>query len=120
VALGANTPTIASAPAGNVGMGWLKSVDFRFAWPITIRERFTIEPSVTAFNMFNFANFDTSVNSLSGILQATAGSSVNNVTAFSARCPTSTCRTADRVGPGSGVFSEGSPRELEFGLKFKF
>ena len=120
VALGANTPTIASAPAGNVGMGWLKSVDFRFAWPITIRERFTIEPSVTAFNMFNYANFDTSVNSLSGILQATAGTSVNNVTGFSARCPTGTCRAGDRIGPGSGVFSLGSPRELEFGLKFKF
>ena len=28
LALGAETPTIASAPAGNVGMGWLRSVDF--------------------------------------------------------------------------------------------
>lgn len=119
-ALGAQTPQIASAPSGNIGMAWLKSVDFRFAWPITIRERFTIEPSITAFNMFNYANFDTSVNSLSGILQATPGSSVNNVTGFSASCPAGTCRAADRVGPGSGVFSEGAPRELEFGLKFKF
>ncbi len=120
LALGAETPTIASAPAGNVGMGWLRSVDFRFAWPVTIRERFTIEPSITAFNMFNFANFDTSVNSLSGILQAAPGSSVNNVTGFSANCPSGTCRTGDRIGPGSGIFSLGSPRELEFGLKVRF
>jgi len=122
VALGAVTPTIANAPAGNVGMGWLRSVDARIAWPIKIRERFTIEPSFTAFNMFNFANFDSSVNSLSGILQATPGSSVNNVTAFSAAgCSTgTTARCGDRLGPGSGVFSLGSPRELEFGLKISF
>ena len=85
-----------------------------------IRERFTIEPSITAFNIFNFANFDTSVNSLSGILQAAPGSSVNNVTGFSTNCPTGTCRTGDRIGPGSGIFSLGSPRELEFGLKVRF
>lgn len=120
LALGAETPTIASAPAGNVGMAWLRSVDFHFAWPVVIRERFTIEPSITAFNIFNMANFDTSVNSLSGILQATPGSSVNNVTGFSTSCPTDTCRTSDRIGPGSGTFSLGSPRELEFGLKVKF
>ena len=120
VSLGAVTPTIADAPAGNVGMGWMRTVDFRFAWPIKIRERFTIEPSVTAFNVFNFANFDTSVNSLSGILQGSPGVSVNNVTGFSANCPTGTCRTGDRIGPGSGVFSLGSPREFEFGLKVRF
>jgi hypothetical protein len=125
-ALGAVTPTLDTAPAGNVGMGWLRSVDFRFAWPITLRERFVIEPSVTAFNMFNFANFDTSVNSLSGILQSSAlgvttpGVSVNNVVGFSTNCTTGNCRAGDRVGPGSGVFSLGSPRELEFGLKVKF
>ena len=124
LALGAVTPTIASAPAGNIGMGWLKSVDFRFAWPISLPEwaghQVTIEPSVTAFNMFNFANFDTSVNSLSGILQASPGNSVNNVIGFSGTCPTGNCRTGDRIGPGSGVFSLGSSRELEFGLKVRF
>lgn len=126
VALGAVTPTLDNAPAGNVGMGWLQSVDFRFAWPIKLRERFTLEPSITAFNLFNNANFDTSVNSLSGILQSSAigvtapGVSVNNVTAFSTNCPSGTCRTADRIGPGSGVFSLGAPRQIEFGLKISF
>jgi hypothetical protein len=107
-------------------MGWLRSVDFRFAWPIKLRERFTLEPSITAFNVFNNANFDTSVNSLSGILQSSAigvtapGVAVNNVTAFSTNCPSGTCRTADRIGPGSGVFSLGAPRQIEFGLKVSF
>jgi hypothetical protein len=125
-ALGAVTPTLDPAPAHNVGMGWLRQVDFRFAWPIKATERFTIEPSISAFNLFNNANFDTSVNSLSGILQSSAigitqpGVSVNNVTAFSSNCPSGTCRTADRVGPGSGVFSLGAPRQIEFGLKLSF
>jgi Carboxypeptidase regulatory-like domain len=119
-ALGAVTPTIADAPPGNVGMGWLRSVDFRFAWPIKLRERFTIEPSVTAFNILNFANFDSSVNSLSGILQASPGTSVNNVTGFSTNCPSGTCRGGDRLGPGSGTFALGAPRQIEFGLKVAF
>ena len=107
-------------------MGWMRSMDFHFAWPIKIRERFTIEPSVTAFNIFNFANFDTSSDSLSGILSSTTlgttapGVAVNSVTGFKANCPSGTCRAGDRLGPGSGVFALGAPRELEFGLKVKF
>ena len=126
VSLGAITPTLDAAPSGNVGMGWLRSVEFRFAWPIKVKERFTIEPSITAFNIFNFANFDTSSNSLSGILDssqigvAAPGVAVNNVTGFSANCPSGTCRAGDRIGPGSGVFSLGAPRQLEFGLKVSF
>jgi hypothetical protein len=125
-ALGAVTPTLDNAPAHNVGLGWLHSVDFRFAWPVKVTERFTVEPSVTAFNMFNNANFDTSVNSLSGILSSSAiainapGVAVNEVTGFSKNCTTGTCRSADRIGPGSGVFSLGAPRQIEFGLKLSF
>jgi hypothetical protein len=121
VSLGAVTPTIQPAPVGNVGMGWLKSVDLRFSWPITVKERLVIEPSFTAFNLFNFANFDNSVNQLSGILQANPGTSINAVTGFTSNCGSvATCRAGDRIGPGSGVFSLGSPRELEFGLKLRF
>jgi hypothetical protein len=125
-ALGAVTPTLDHAPQGNIGMGWLRSVDFRFAWPLKFKERFTVEPSITAFNIFNFANFDTSVNSLSGILDSSAlgvtapGVAVNNVIGFSSNCSAGNCRAGDRIGPGSGVFSLGSPRQLEFGLKLSF
>ncbi len=125
VSLGAVTPTLDTAPQGNIGMAWLRSVDFHFAWPIKIRERFTIEPSITAFNIFNFANFDTSSDSLSGILDSSQiavtapGVAVNDATAFTANC-TGTCRAGDRLGPGSGVFALGAPRELEFGLKLSF
>jgi hypothetical protein len=76
--------------------------------------------------MFNMANFDTSVNNLSGVLQSTEvgyaapGVAVNTVIGFSTNCSTGNCRAGDRIGPGSGVFSLGAPRELEFGLKVRF
>ncbi len=130
LALGAETPQLDNAPSGNIGMGWLRSMDFHFAWPISLPERWshqiTIEPSVTAFNIFNFANFDSSLNSLSGVLSSTSlgttapGVAVNSVTGFQANCPSGTCRAGDRLGPGSGVFALGAPRELEFGLKIRF
>ncbi len=119
--LGAVTPDVLSAPPGNVGPSWLKTVDLRLSWPFKFKERYTIEPSVSAFNIFNTANFDNSTNLLSGVLQATPGSSLNGTSSLAAGCTgSSTCRAADRIGPGSGVFSEGSPRELEFGLRLTF
>ena len=104
---------IALAPNGNVGLGWLKSFDLTFAWPIRIKERFTIEPSVSAFNIFNFANFDGPANKLLGILNnGTSSAFVNGAT--------STNRGSNRIGVGSGVFASGAPRQMEFGLKFSF
>lgn len=116
--LGAVTPNIVDAPAGNAGMGWLKSVDFGLAWDLKVKERFTLQPSFTAFNIFNFANFDGPTGQLDGKLDGTPGS-VNGTTGFASTCGT-TCRASDRTGPGSGVFSLGAPREIEFGLRVIF
>ena len=84
-----------------------------FAWPIKIKERFTIEPSVSAFNVFNFANFDGPTNKLLGILNGgTSAAFLNGAT--------SSNRASNRIGVGSGVFALGAPRQMEFGLKFVF
>ena len=109
-----NEPScVALAPSGNVGLGWLKSFDMTFAWPIKIKERFTIEPSVSAFNVFNFANFDGPTNKLLGILNGgTSAAFLNGAT--------SSNRASNRIGVGSGVFALGAPRQMEFGLKFVF
>jgi hypothetical protein len=118
-ALGGVMPNIANAPAGNVGLGWLKSVDLRLAWNYKIAERVSIQPSVTVFNAFNFANFDGPFNLPSGVLLGQPGFSINALTSQST-CPAATCRSGDRVAPGSGTFSLGAPRQLEFGLKITF
>jgi hypothetical protein len=41
-----------------VGLNWLHAFDFKRSWPIKVRERLAVEPSVGIFNLFNFANFD--------------------------------------------------------------
>jgi hypothetical protein len=82
-----------------------------YAYPIKIKESITIEPSVSAFNLFNFANFDQSSNKLGAILDGAPGDA-NGTTALN--------RISTRTGVGSGVFTLGGPRQMEFSLKISF
>ncbi|MGE5325149.1 MAG: carboxypeptidase regulatory-like domain-containing protein [Actinomycetota bacterium] len=108
-ALGGVLPTLDAPPAGNVGLGWLKTFDLKLSYPRKIGETFTIEPGISVFNAFNNANFDLPGNTLSGFLNSPG--SVNETTKAD--------RTT-RVTPGSGVFDLGAPRVIEFGLKLSF
>jgi hypothetical protein len=114
-ALGGVMPQLALPPAGQVGLGWLKTFDFKLAYPRRIGETFSIEPSVSIFNAFNNANFDAPGNTMSGVL-ALQG---DTTTTGTANTTTAANRTT-RVIPGSGVFDLGAPRVFEFGLKFQF
>ncbi len=107
--LGAITPLIQSAPLGNVGLSWLRTLDAALAWPIKVRENFTLQPRVSVFNLANFANFDGPNNSLLGILGGQAGQ-VNGPSAPG----------TNRIGIGSGIFTLGASRQMEFGLKITF
>ena len=113
-------PCINTAPAGNAGLGWLKSVDLRLAYQYKIKERITLQPAVTFYNGFNFANFDGPANLPSGVLGGNAGRNINALTPFSTAAGCQTCKTGTRITPGSGTFSLGAPRELEFALKVSF
>ena len=117
--LGAVKPFVAPPPPGAVGNGIFREVSMVLSWPIKITERFNIEPSVSAYNVFNLANFGR----LSGLLD-------NQVTPFApgstgpagqvngtAAGPT---RESVRIGTGSGVFAQASPRQMEFGLRLNF
>ena len=121
VALGAVADTVPLAPAGQIGMSWLRGTDMKFSWPIKIRERFSIEPSIGVFNTFNFANFNAPGATLTNVLDGSAGS-INGTTKD---CGTSTptCpggRDSIRTGLGTGVNGVGAPRQIEWGLKFTF
>jgi hypothetical protein len=109
--LGAVTDTLAPAQTGNLyANDWLRTFDLRFAVPISIKERVKLEPSINIFNLLNFANFaispDTRVN---GILSPSGpnGSTYSDLDSI-------------RAGLGSGTFSQGAPRQLEYGLKITF
>ena len=117
VALHGVTPLIQSAPPGQVGIDALKTVDLRLSWVLqpskvwsSVPESLTIQPIVSVFNAFNLANFDPPTQVLSGTLNGAAGS---------ANGTTPSLRT-NRIGLGTGIFSLGAPRILEFGLKISF
>jgi Carboxypeptidase regulatory-like domain len=111
IALGGTPPSISPVPAGEVGLDWLRAFDVQVGWVgHFFHERLTLEPSVGIYNVFNFTNYDGAGFTLSGALSGQPGS-INGTTPD--------LRT-NRIGAGSGVFAQGAPRVIEFGLKFSF
>jgi hypothetical protein len=120
VGLGAVTDTLAGVQPGNLHANdWLRSFDTHFAVPIKVGEHVRIEPSINIFNIFNFSNFAISpANRVTGILSA----STLNGTVYTSKGNPNATNTLDslRAGLGSGTFSLGAPRQLEYGLKVTF
>lgn len=111
-------PTINSPAPQAVGIPWFKSMDLRLYWPFSIKDRVTIEPSASVFNIFNFWNAflpGNSMNSsllpgLNGVLAPTA---IGGVQQGSSLAPF-------RANYQSGTYAEGTPRTFEFGLRVSF
>jgi hypothetical protein len=101
-----------NSPGSQVNFGWLRTTDLRLAWRHTIEERFTVEPSVGIYNLFNFANFDLPPTTMFGVLNGAGTGSINGTTRSD--------EEAFRVGNGTGVYSLGSQRQIEFGLRLTF
>ena len=133
VALGAVSPLICSngvsagqscqaLPGHFAEATWLKTIDLRLNWPLHIGDRFTIEPNVSLFNVFNFANFGAPGNQLSGVLNGATGSSLNNASSagFCGNSSAFCSSRLDRILPGSGTYANGAPRQMEFGVRVTF
>ena len=110
-ALGGVAPILPLAPPGQVNFSWLRSFDLNLGWRYAIAERFTIEPSVAVFNLFNFGNFNLPPNTMSGLLTGTPGA-INGTTGLD--------NEAFRVGNGTGVYAVGAGRQVEWGMKLTF
>jgi hypothetical protein len=120
--LNALYPSLQPVPPNAAQATWLKTVDLRLSWPVRVGERFRIEPTVSAFNVLNSANFGGPGRLLSGVLNGSPGSSLNNSTSAGVCGATAGLCTArlDRIVAGSGTYGLGAPRQLEFGVRVVF
>jgi hypothetical protein len=118
-----------AAPVSDIaGLGWLKTLDLKLSWEHTYRDRVSIEPSISLFNLFNFANFDLPGNTQNGVLNFGGGSlspfatptqPQGTVGGTSANVHEPFGRT-NRASLQSGMNAQGAPRAVEWGLKISF
>jgi hypothetical protein len=78
-------------------------------WPARIKEGLTVEPSVSVFNLFNFANFDLPGNTQGGVLSAITVNGQQVIAPNNVGGTDSSHRT-NRASLQSGTFALGAPR----------
>lgn len=124
---GAVEPTLAPGPSKAFANSMLKTFDANFSYPIRwkrLPEQWSLEPSVSIYNVFNFANYDTLAVGAANIsggtiltpadLAASGGAgNVNGPSDYEAY-------NALRISRKTGTFDQGAPRATEFQLKLNF
>lgn len=113
VALGGVTPTLSPAPAGQLANPPSLNFGTRLGWELkpsklwkSVPESITLEPTISIYNLFNFANYHSLDGTLNGAALSPNGTTRENRT--------------NKVYMGSGIFSFGAPRTFEWGFRVTF
>jgi hypothetical protein len=115
-----------AAPVSHLaGLGWYKTFDVRLGWEHHLGERFTLTPSLSLYNLFNFANFDTPGYVQSGILNFGSGSLMPGATLVQPQNTVGGTSSfangrTNRTSLQPNMNASGAPRSLEWGLKLSF
>lgn len=116
--LGGVMESLAAAPVNQASNDILRTFDITLGRTIKVHgERFTVRPTFAAFNVLNAANYNNrtgnnGANVINGEMNGQPGSPNGTAGHISEQNL--------RVSAGSGVFAEGSPRQVEYGLKIQF
>jgi hypothetical protein len=115
-----------AAPVSHLaGLGWFKTFDVRLGWDHQLGERITLTPSISLYNIFNFANFDMPGYTQSGILNFGAGSLMPGATlvqpqnTVGGNSSLANGRT-NRTSLQPNMNANGAPRAVQWGLKLSF
>ena len=111
IQLGAVAPEIPPAPTGQVFNDSLITTDVRVSKTFDVADgNVQIEPAVEIFNLFNVANYGLLGGTIQGDLTGASGA------------PNGTVQTnrTNLVGLGSGSFSQGIPRSVQFAIRVRF
>ncbi len=107
------------------GLGWAKTFDVRLGWEHKLGERVTLAPSISFYNVLNFANFDMPGYTQSGILgfgpsskspNAAPVQPQNTVGGNSSPANGRTNRTTFQPN----MNASGAPRSVQWGLEISF
>jgi hypothetical protein len=107
------------------GLGWFRTFDVRLGWEHPLGDRVTISPSISLYNVFNFANFDLPGYAQSGTLNFGAGglsaaaTAVQPQNAVGGNSSFPGGRT-NRASLQPNMNASGAPRSLQWGLKISF
>jgi hypothetical protein len=115
--LGGVLESVTPAPQNQASNDILRTFDITLGRTIHVRERFSARPTIAFFNVLNAANYNNRTgnngfNVITGQLNGLADSPNGTAGHISEQNL--------RVSAGSGVYAEGSPRQLEFGMKLNF
>ncbi len=120
VSLGADTPTLGSAPASAYPNPTFRQVDVVVSYPIGhslfkfLPESVNLTPGIAFYNAFNFADYSAYLGPGGSLLIDSSG-------AGSVNSPYSqNIRNSARTTRGIGTFSDGAPRQTEFQLTLNF